>query len=299
MLNFKTYISEGYNGDGDCMEAAVNLMMQYNSSFFGKQLKANNPKGTVLVHALVRGQGAVRGKRFPHAWVEDGDTVIDQSNGNDIRMDKRAYYAIGGIKPNEKGAYFKYTYAEMKKKLKSAGHYGHWDLDENLEETVGIGSLKKVGRQRKRINPKLLMALDEGIVSGVGGGVKKIGQATANVTRVSWNTLKSLESVLDSMFANAKLDIAFTKHFWERINGSRGDTTISVAEIQDAFNKTYRKYAKDIQNHPVDWKAIINDVSKNLNMPFTLSWDRNQKSMVMQTAMRKADFKSPDPKLKV
>lgn len=299
MLNFKTYISEGYNGDGDCMEAAVNLMMEYNSSFFGKQLRANDPKGVVLVHALVRGQGPVRGKRFPHAWVEDGDTVIDQSNGNDIRMDKRAYYAIGGIKPNEKGAYFKYTYAEMKKKLKTMGHYGHWDLDEKLEETVGIGSLKKVGRQKKRVNPKLLMALDEGIVSGVGGGVKKIAQATTNVTRISWSTLKSLESVLDSMFANAKLDIAFTKHFWERINGSRGDTTISVAEIQDAFNKTYRKYAKEIQNHPVDWKAIINDVSKNLNMPFTLSWDRNQKSMIMQTAMRKADFKSPDPKLKV
>jgi hypothetical protein len=299
MLNFKNYLSEGYNGDGDCMEAAANLMMRYNSPFFGTPLKANDPKGAVLVHALVRGQGILKGKRYPHAWVEDGDTVIDQSNGNDIRMDKRAYYALGGVKPNEKGAYFKYTYRDMVKKLKTTGHYGHWDLDENLEETIGISSLKKVGRQRKRINPKLLMALDEGIVSGVGGGVKKIGQATANVTRVSWNTLKSLESVLDSMFANAKLDIAFTKHFWERINGSRGDTTISVAEIQDAFNKTYRKYANEIQNHPVDWKAIINDVSKNLNMPFTLSWDRNKKSMVMQTAMRKADFKSPDPKLKV
>jgi hypothetical protein len=297
MLNFKTYISEGYNGDGDCMEAAVNLMMRFHSDFFGKRLKAQG--SPVLVHALVRGHGILKGKRFPHAWVEDGNLVIDQSNGNDIRMEKRVYYALGGIKPNEKGAYVKYAYSDMKKKLVSTGHYGHWDLDEKLEETVGIGSLKRVGRQKKRVNPKLLMALDEGIVSGVGGGVKKIGQATANVTRVSWNTLKSLESVLDSMFANAKLDIAFTKHFWERINGSRGDTTISVAEIQDAFNKTYRKYAKDIQNHPVNWKAIINDVSKNLNMPFTLSWDRNQKSMIMQTAMRKTDFKSPDPKLKV
>jgi hypothetical protein len=190
MLNFKTYISEGYNGDGDCMEAAVNLMMRFHSDFFGKRLKAQG--SPVLVHALVRGHGILKGKRFPHAWVEDGNLVIDQSNGNDIRMEKRVYYALGGIKPNEKGAYVKYAYSDMKKKLVSTGHYGHWDLDEKLEETVGIGSLKRVGRQKKRVNPKLLMALDEGIVSGVGGGVKKIGQATANVTRVSWNTLKCL-----------------------------------------------------------------------------------------------------------
>lgn len=300
MINFKTYISEGYNGDGDCMETAVNLMMRYNSSFFGKQLKAKDPKGTVLVHALVRGQGAVKGKRFPHAWIEDGDMVIDQSNGNDIRMDKRAYYAIGGIKPNEKGAYFKYTYREMVKKLKSTGHYGHWDLDEKLEETIGIDSLKKVGRQKKRVNPNLLVALDEAIVSGIGGGIRRAMAAADTGTRVSWSALKSLESMLDAMFASAKLDIAFTKHFWERINGSRGyGGTVSVAEIQDAFNKTYRKYAQEIQKHPVNWKAVINDVSKNLNMPFVLDWDRNKKSMIIQTAMKKPDFKSPDPKLKV
>jgi hypothetical protein len=106
--------------------------------------------------------------------------------------------------------------------------------------------------------------------------------------------------MLDAMFASAKLDIAFTKHFWERINGSRGyGGTVSVGEIQDAFNKTYRKYAQEIQKHPVNWKAVINDVSKNLNMPFVLDWDRNKKSMIIQTAMKKADFKSPDPKLKV
>ena len=141
--------------------------------------------------------------------------------------------------------------------------------------------------------------VSEGIVSGVGGGVKKLAQA-AIANPVSWSALKSLESVLDNLFASAKLDIAFTKHFLERINGSRGyGGTVTLPEIQDAFRKTYMKYAKEIQDHPVDWKAVINDVSKNLNMPFTLDWDRNKKSMVMQTAMKKADFKSPDPKLKV
>ena len=301
MINFKNFLLEGYNGDGDCMSAAADLMMRYHSSFFGKQIKAttSDPRGAVLVHALVHGQGSAKGLRFPHAWVEDGDTVIDVSNGRNIRMNKKIYYAFGRVDPKQKGAYYVYDYNEMKKKLKSTGHYGHWDLDVALEESIGIDSKNKIGIMKKKISPALLSALGEGMVSGVGGGVRRLTQTTADASRVSWNTLKSLESVLDSMFATAKLDIAFTKHFWERINGSRGDTTISVAEIQTAFNKTYQKYAKDIQNHPVNWKAIINDVSRNLNMPFTLDWNNNKKSMIMQTAMKKADFKSPDPKLKV
>lgn len=117
---------------------------------------------------------------------------------------------------------------------------------------------------------------------------------------VSWNDLKRLETVLDQMFRSANLDIAFTKHFWERINGTRGyGGTVSIPEIQDAFRKTYDKYSKQISTHKADWKAIINDVSKQLNMPFTLKWDGRQKSMVMLTAMKKRDFMSPEPKLKV
>jgi hypothetical protein len=117
---------------------------------------------------------------------------------------------------------------------------------------------------------------------------------------VSWNELKKLETVLDSMFKSAGLDIDFTKHFWERINGSRGyGGTVTIPEIQDAFRKTYDKYSAKISGHKADWKAIINDVSKQLNMPFTLKWDGRQKSMVMLTAMKKRDFLAPEPKLKV
>ena len=34
-------------------------------------------------------------------------------------------------------------------------------------------------------------------------------------------------------------------------------------------------------------------------MPFALDWDGRYKRMVMVTAMKKRDFKTPDPKLKV
>lgn len=142
--------------------------------------------------------------------------------------------------------------------------------------------------------------ITERIVTGTGGGVRTGVGTQAPHQFVTWNDLKRLESVLDSMFKAAKLDIAFTKHFWERINGSRGyGGTVTLPEIQDAFRKTYTKYAQQITKHPADWKAIINDVSKDLNMPFSLDWDGNNKKMIMVTAMKKRNFMSNDPKLKV
>ncbi len=148
--------------------------------------------------------------------------------------------------------------------------------------------------------------IDEAIITGrsttgaYGRGAGARTQAQEPHQHVSWNDLKRLESVLDSMFRAANLDIAFTRHFWERINGSRGyGGTVSIPEIQDAFRKTYSKYAQRIKSHPADWKAIILDVSKSLNMPFTLDWDGKMKKMVMVTAMKKQNFMSSDPKLPV
>lgn len=304
MKSFTQYIIERHDGDGDCMSAAANLMMRFYTDFFGKRMKA---KGSpVLVHALVRGQGAVKGLRFPHAWVEDGDTVYDYSNGRNRELPRDVYYAIGGIKPNEKGAYMKYAYGDMKKKLLSTGHYGPWDLDEKLEEANDIITNKKqIGRRRKPVSSKILDAISEGIVTGrptTGAyAYARMGvQLQPKHEPVTWNDLKRLESVLDNMFRTAGLDIAFTKHFLERVNGSRGyGGTVSIPEIQDAFRKTYDKYAKQISGHSADWKAIINDVSKDLNMPFTLDWDGRMKKMIMLTAMKKQNFMSPDPKLKV
>ena len=304
MKRFNEYLIERHDGDGNCMQAAANLMLRFHTNFFGKQLKSKsgNP---IIVHALVRGQGPVAGLRFPHAWVEDGDTVIDQSNGNDIRMDKRIYYAIGGIKPKEKGAYKAYSFNEMSKKLRSTNHYGPWDLDERLEESMSINTPRKIGKKKVRINPMMitfLRDLKEGIVTDrptTGAYARGVAHMQSQ-EKVSWNDLKRLESVLDSMFKAANLDIAFTRHFWERINGSRGyGGTVSIPELQDAFRKTYSKYAQKIKDHPADWKAIILDVSKSLNMPFTLDWDGKTKKMVMITAMKKQNFMSPDPKLPV
>lgn len=137
---------EWTEGDGDCMQVAANLMMRYEHSFFpgGKWDPGGEPS---LVHALVRGRGKADGHRFPHAWVEVGDTVYDHSSGVDRKIPKMLYYILGGIDPEEKGSFKKYNLEEMRKKLLSTGHYGPWDLDESLQETPNI---KNTGKARNK-----------------------------------------------------------------------------------------------------------------------------------------------------
>ena len=81
-----------------------------------------------LVHGLVTGQGEIEGIRYNHAWVEDGNTVIDASlkaQGRSIyKIPKDLYYAIGNIK--EKTT-FRYTYKEMVKKMFDTENYGPWE----------------------------------------------------------------------------------------------------------------------------------------------------------------------------
>ena len=88
-----------------------------------------------LVHALVYGQGPLKGRRFPHAWNEiDEAVVIDQSNNNNAVLRRDAYYSIGKINPNEKGAYVRYTSEQALIKFVQTKHWGPWDLNSALEE---------------------------------------------------------------------------------------------------------------------------------------------------------------------
>ena len=116
---------------GDCYEAAGRYMMK--ECTFG-----NNDCGLVLVHGEVGGQGSLEGIRYGHAWVEDGDTVIDKSNGRDIRMPKAFYYAIGRIsRETFDGGYnpaggqnvHRYPWSEAKQKILEYETWGPWDLE--------------------------------------------------------------------------------------------------------------------------------------------------------------------------
>ena len=99
---------------GDCYEAA------------GKYILAHPGDGLKLVHAEVMGQGPIAGTTFGHAFVLDGDIVIDKSNGRNLQMSSAVYFALGQI--NDIDNFFIYSEKEMLLKITEFQHWGPWDL---------------------------------------------------------------------------------------------------------------------------------------------------------------------------
>lgn len=108
------------NRGGDCSYAAGRYI---SNSAFGKK----DGENYILVHGLVNGQGILSGIKFVHAWVENGDMVIDKSNGRDINVPKVLYYALGNINPQET---VRYTWKDVAEKMSTTGTYGPWDIQE-------------------------------------------------------------------------------------------------------------------------------------------------------------------------
>lgn len=100
---------------GDCYEAAANYMLN----------NASNPNLRV-VHGEVEGQGPLEGVTFGHAWIEDGDTVIDPSNGGNLRMPRADYYALGKI--DQLNNTHVYGPQEAMRRMIETELYGPWDL---------------------------------------------------------------------------------------------------------------------------------------------------------------------------
>ena len=105
---------KAFKTDGTCYVDAYHYM--------------NDNRKLKLVHGLVDGQGDLEGIRYNHAWVEDGNTVIDASlkgqGRENYKFPKDLYYYIGGI--NEKTT-FRYNHEEMVKKMFDTENYGPWE----------------------------------------------------------------------------------------------------------------------------------------------------------------------------
>lgn len=99
---------------GDCYEAAG----RYVINNMGKRLK--------LVHGEVAGQGDLSDITFGHAWVLDGNNVLDVSNGRNLKIPKALYYALGQV--DRIGNYFVYSDQEVLEKTLETGTWGPWDL---------------------------------------------------------------------------------------------------------------------------------------------------------------------------
>jgi len=113
-------------GDGDCFVVALEFTLD---------LPEDNAAYRVC-HGYPLGQGKIEGVRYGHAWIEYTETiripgfatevvwVIDQSNGNDVRLPAAYYYRLGNIDP---AAVTRYTVAEAHRMAVVHEHYGPWE----------------------------------------------------------------------------------------------------------------------------------------------------------------------------
>ena len=101
---------------GDCFSKNGKIFMDM--ALFGGR---NN---LILVHGEVTGQGRLEGVNYGHCWIEDGDYIIDESNGRNIRMPKTDYYKLGRIGDNV----VKYDVKEFRRKVLEHEHWRSWDL---------------------------------------------------------------------------------------------------------------------------------------------------------------------------
>lgn len=121
------------------------------------------------------------------------------------------------------------------------------------------------------------------------------------VEYISRSDLKRLEDYADQLFAEYDIDVVLTKHFHERLNDPRNKRDITVDEMKKIFNSTLKRHGDTIEKLNSGAERVVKSMSTDINMPFVFQWDdRNQEfDLVAKTVMRKPNFKSYTPFLKV
>lgn len=87
------------------------------------------------------------------------------------------------------------------------------------------------------------------------------------LTELTNSEINSLEAYLDKIFAELEVDVEFTRHFKERLQGR--EETVKIRDIKDTFNKMLKKYQERIVKSPKA-KSVLQDLSNNLNIPFVV-----------------------------
>lgn len=118
---------------------------------------------------------------------------------------------------------------------------------------------------------------------------------------ISKTDLDQVERYADKLFKSVGIDVEFTRHFLDRVNDERNKKQITTAELTRLFKQTYKKHGKKIPQMGPDAEAVLKDMQTDVNMPFVLKWDSKSQELdlVAKTIMRKKDFKTPNPEIKV
>ena len=112
--------------------------------------------------------------------------------------------------------------------------------------------------------------------------------------QLTTDDLEALETFADRIFAKVGIDVEFTRHFLDRVNDERNGKQITASELTRLFKQEYKKWGKPIAKMGPDAEAVMKDLQTDINMPFVLSWDKENEELdlIAKTVMRKPDFKT-------
>ena len=175
------------------------------------------------------------------------------------------------------------------------------------EKYVGNDEIGNAIREYGKKNPKKPIILQDGengpmIFLRYGkSGMFTEAFAPELTEEVSQSDIKSIENYADKLFKVLNIDVEFTRHFLDRVNDARNKKDITPEELQALFRKTYHTHGKKIPKLGPDAEAVIADMASDINLPFVLKWDKDSEELdlVAKTVMRKKNFMTTNPKLKV
>lgn len=92
---------------------------------------------------------------------------------------------------------------------------------------------------------------------------------------MSMQELRDAEYVIEYLFKDLGIDVIWTTHFKDRIEGREADVT--KFELAEAFKKMKERYGERLQaardNHR-EFVGILKDMASELNIPFAVEFDR-------------------------
>jgi len=112
---------------------------------------------------------------------------------------------------------------------------------------------------------------------------------------VSQKQIKDLEVFADRLLNKFDIDIEFTRHFADRMNDSRNNPEIKIAELQQLFKKIAKQKGTNIKQN-ADAEVVLKDIQKDLNLPVVIKYrkDTDEFEVVNKTIMRKKNFTTPN-----
>ena len=119
------------------------------------------------------------------------------------------------------------------------------------------------------------------------------------ITEMPYAEIKHAEDDIDKLFRDIGLDVEFSKHFKDRISDDSydsRDSDVTYNELFKAFKELKDKYGQYLINarqRPKEFIAILKDATTNLNIPFSIDYDKiynGLHKLKAFTLMRKKNF---------